>query len=147
MLEIIPLISVGPFKFKEPIDKYLKEYPPEKVSHIDKFGSVDLPFSWTTYCYYNDCLILNVENGIIENITIEMDCMLNRKNIYNIDVHEFFNEYMIKKQEQKIDDEYRNDKKECYSIYEIDSLGLQLWVNDLNYIVTIICDDGGISLG
>ena len=62
-----------------------------------------------------------------------------------MNISKFFDVFNIPQNERIVNDRLWATDDEEQNIYEINSLGLQLWVNDFNNIVTIICSEDTID--
>ncbi|PQJ11082.1 hypothetical protein CJD36_014025 [Flavipsychrobacter stenotrophus] len=137
MVEIIPNSSVGPFSFNTPIANYLGKFPPDNI------GDYEPMTESTAYYYYGgDLIVYTDEQGIIDTIGIYFDCYLKSRNLYRMPVKNFFEYFKIGGEETIVNDRLWVNEDEQQKVYEIATLGLQLWVDDTGMIATVIADIG-----
>ena len=131
MAELTPNVSVGGIFFGDSIENYDKrqfEYESDILSRAyQSYSFADIP---VTAC---------VEDGRIESITCETECVWQGTNLINLEYDAFVVIYPQKP--DKIDrltvmQEDGSDGEE-QDVYDYDELGLLLWVFE-NKIVTVI---------
>ena len=135
-LNLIPLKSVGPFKFGDNILKYKNlDLIEEFYNEFDKF---DYEVDRRVFKLLEDEkyeIRLYTENDSIDTILCDKYLFYNDINLIGVKFEEF---------EKIIDSKY--DEKsiekvidENQDVYEYVKLGLQVWVDNNGRIVTIIC--------
>jgi hypothetical protein len=134
MIEITPLKSVGPFKFNSPIQPYPADMTPGEIEPPEPFDQL------VCYHFMNDTVLVFVKGKNIDYVSVHGDCALEGVNIYKMNIAEFFKEFAIGKKDQEVQDTMWVSNTDQQNIYEIESLGLQLWVNGADEIVSVICD-------
>ena len=128
-IEITPFKSVAFLKLGDNIYNYL----PESV------GDYDQTTGWANYYFFNGNVTAYVEADIINSIAISTDCYLKSINLYKQNIDSFFEKLDIPLNFREITDKLWITEGEQQDIYEIENLGMQLWVNELRQIETIIC--------
>jgi len=131
MYEIIVNKSVGPFSIGDNISEYLADYDfdfhPGQLKDIGE---------WDAYEYNDGAISLCTDEGFIEAIGCKTDCYLDGYFIIGSDVDSFFEHFGIDKSTLKKDQIWLSDD-ERQDVYELDDLGLQIWVNDEHVIETV----------
>lgn len=120
---LIPNISYGIFIIGEDISKYLylphnREYREEKL------------FSYDSYDFYKEDIIIWVDNGKIDTIRCEKECYWMGYNLIGM-LYDYFLTFLSKKEPDTEDicyvpiSPYRGQNQK---VYDFDDLGLQIWV-------------------
>lgn len=130
MINILkPFNSIGSFFLGDEIKKYLQKYNFRQTP-------VDLSTGWETYSIDDEGIALFTENDIIVSILCEKVCIFNDKNIIGMNFNKFIKSYNLSFNEEgellDIDD-YEQQK-----VYDIEEIGLQVWCDNNNNILTII---------
>ncbi|HEY0609426.1 MAG TPA: hypothetical protein VGD35_07210 [Chitinophaga sp.] len=129
MYEIIPFKSVGPFEFKQSIVNYLDLYDFE-------FYPKEPDENWETYSYKDGVLDIYTENKIIVSITCKADCFLKGEFLIGMPIKDFFLKFGINGPSIKMEGvAFFDDREE--DVYDVDDLGLQLWVDEYRKIVAV----------
>jgi hypothetical protein len=130
MFEIILYKSVGPFEFGNDIDQYVPdfkfEFSPKETEDED----------WDTYSFNNGMIDVFTRDGIIESIACRGDCYLEGNFLIGMNIDLFFSTFNIDKSAIDVDVIYFPDDTE-QDVYDVDSLGLQIWVDAEDLIVTV----------
>lgn len=129
MIDVIPFISVGIIKLGDDIGNYL----PEDIEEYDQRTH------WANFYFYQRNVVAFVEADKIVAIAIYGDCLLDGLNLFNLNINTFFEKFKIPGKHRLVDDRVWVNEDEQHSVYEVESLGLQIWVNNLELIVTVIC--------
>jgi hypothetical protein len=143
-------VSIGPFKFGEPIIKYIEKY---KLVENDIYSKLVLGKGFHKWMqlknssenayiipHYDFAFTIYTKHGIIDNIRIETYLYYNGQDIIDIPLKEAMR--VINRLEwdemdhQEIIDNIQN-------IYYFRDLGLTLWTLD-DKVVTAFCDNGVI---
>lgn len=130
MYEIILYKSVGPFQLESNINQYKSEFElefsPKETEQQD----------WDCYSYKDGMIDIFTRAGVIETIACRGDCFLNGNFLIGMNIDAFFSIFGIDKAKISVDVVYLLDDTE-QDVYEIDSLGLQVWVDEQDQIVTV----------
>jgi len=120
-LTLVPNISVGVFIIGDRINNYT-DYPHVVERHKEK------EFSYDSYMFLNQDVILWVENKRIETIRCEKECYWDGNNLIKMPIEKFLLTYNLIP--DKLDNIYLlvNGKGQNQQVYEFDNLGLQIWV-------------------
>ncbi|SEW36237.1 hypothetical protein SAMN05428988_4468 [Chitinophaga sp. YR573] len=130
MYEIIPFKSVGPFEFKKSIDEYLSAF---EFEFIPKETDDD----WNTYILKDGMLeIYTGEDLLITSIACRGDIYLYAIMLIEMDINVFWEKFNMNKINIKHETVFFHDDTE-QEVYDIDDLGLQLWVDKYDKIVTV----------
>ena len=126
-LEFIPFKRIGKFKFKDRISLVIKdlnyEYLDKDQSGYESFILNDLGVS------------LYVEDNLIESIACDQECYFKGINIIGMNFKDFLRKMKLVSSDKKEAYEMANSKMQ--EVYEVDEIGLQVWVED-NLINTVI---------
>lgn len=130
MYEIILYKSVGPFQLGDNINQcrseFELEFSPKETEEQD----------WDCYSYNDGMIDIFTREGIIETIACRGNCFLNGNFLIGMNIDAFFSNLGIDKVKVIVDVVYMLDDTE-QDVYEIDSLGLQVWVDEDDQIVTV----------
>lgn len=121
MYEIVISKSVGPFKLGCNISAYLPEY---QLEYTPKESELE---DWDSYRYKEGMISLYTNRGIIESIACRTDCYVDDFFLVGADLNSFFLQFDIDKENIEEDEIFLDDENSQF-VYEIDSLGLQIWV-------------------
>jgi hypothetical protein len=126
--------GVLPFYIGRSIDEYKSQY---SFNFIE--GEVDE--SWNEYDFFDDTIeiYINKVSNKIDSIACRDNCYLDEVNLIGLNVEDFFTQFKIDKSQCKIEKVFLTDEEE--NVYDIDDIGLQLWVNSSNKIVTVFVTD------
>lgn len=131
MFEIILGKSVGVFQLGGNIEDYLPEF------ELDFFPNEEESLSWDCYSYQDGMLDLyTIATGEIETIACSGDCYLNGQFLIGMDIDLFFSIFEIDRNKIVMDTVYFYDDS-TQDVYEVDALGLQVWVDNEEQIVTV----------
>lgn len=130
----IPFECVGDFFLKSNISDYTEIFE-------FKYIPVDDVTEWETYEELDLKLSLYVENGTIQSISCNDECLFKGRNIIGMEIDEFMNFYNIEPVGE-VEKLFVNGD-ETQDVYEFDDIGLQVWCRN-NVIVTVIAsmDEG-----
>ncbi len=131
LIYLVPFERVAEFEFNSDIKQYFNQYefdytPVEDITDYEIYEIEDLGIS------------LYVENDVIESIVCRYECLYKGRNIIGMDIDEFINFYDVSPSDE-VDSVYVSNTELQY-VYEFDELGLQIWCNQNNEIVTVIAD-------
>ena len=132
----IPFKRVGDFKISSLVMDYFNSH---EFEILPKDGKYDCE----KYTFSNPSISLFVENGVIESIYCDEECLYKGRNLIGMHIDEFIS-HTGEKYYGKIDEvDFEEDNIPQY-VYEFDDIGLQVWTkNDI--IVTVIassaCED------
>ena len=132
MIEIVPHLSIGPVRFRERIDLFLEKFD-DFDYHLDDDNTI-----WDEHYFLNRDLVVYTENDLVICAGIFCDCYLEGRNLFGMNIGEFFATFNISEKERSVDERLWVSDTEQQSVYEIQSLGLELWVNDHQNIVGIM---------
>ncbi len=124
--------GVAPFYLGDTIEKYTAIYPYEKEEEVG---------GWDTYLFFDDTIEVYVdsESGKIETICCRENCFLNRQNLIDMDFDYFLSGEFV--DEPYVDDEEIELSGETQCVYCFENAGLQIWVNQMNKIVSVFIAD------
>ncbi|SKA47368.1 hypothetical protein SAMN04488128_108177 [Chitinophaga eiseniae] len=129
MYEIIPFKRVGQFEFNTSISRYLDG---DNFNFYPK-GDGE---SWDTYSYRGGGIDIYTSDSIIESISCRSDCFLEGQMLIGMNIEDFWAVFKIAVSNIKMEKVYFFDGSE-QDVYDVDCLGLQLWVDQYNTIVTV----------
>jgi hypothetical protein len=147
----VPCISIGPFRFGEPISQYIEKY---KLVEIDSYSELVLGenfYEWmrlkksseNAYIipHYDFAFTIYTKNEIIDTIGIDTYLYYNNQDIIGISL-----EYAMKIIKKSVWDEMDQQEvlDDIQNIYYFYDLGLTLWTLD-NKVVTASCNNGVVS--
>jgi hypothetical protein len=146
----IPCISIGPFKFGEPIDQYIERY---KLVENDTYSELVLRegfYDWmrlkndseNAYVipHFDFAFTIYTKHNLIDTLGIDTYLYYNKQDIIYTSLEEamkIINRPTWDKMEQQ---EVIDDMQNIYYFYD---LGLTLWTLD-NKVVTAFCNNGVI---
>ncbi|MFB6454397.1 hypothetical protein ACE38W_03925 [Chitinophaga sp. Hz27] len=130
MFEIIPFKRFGQFEFNKNIDPYL-------IGVQYDFCPKEEGESWDTYSFGSGILDIYTAEGIIESISCRGDCYLEGIMLIGMSIFVFETTFNISLSLIKKEQVYFYDDS-MQEVYEVESLGLQIWVDHNNVIVTVI---------
>lgn len=122
MYEIIINKSVGPFKLGHNISAYLTDY---QFEYTPKQSELE---DWDSYSYKEGMISLYTNQGVLESIACRTDCYIDDFFLVGANLNSFFKHFNIDKANIEKDEIFLDDENSQF-VYEIDSLGLQIWVN------------------
>jgi hypothetical protein len=130
---VIPNVSVGPFRFNDPIESYLNRFR-FSVSPEDELG-------FKTYDIDDPETTLFVKKGRIDFIGLYDLCYLKDQNIIGLTVDEFMASTNAKYYGAVDVADFEEDDIPQY-IYDFEDLGLQIWTKgEGGKIVTVIASE------
>jgi len=136
-LELVPNISVGPFKLGSKINRYLHLQPETThFDHIDKKSIFD------SYDFYEYGIFLTVQKSIIRDITCKKECFWKNRNIMKMNIEEFLTIFELKKPPKDI--VYTPAGKvngQNQEVYDFDGYGLQIWVWRKKIVTVIVSNE------
>jgi hypothetical protein len=97
--------------------------------------------SWNDYHFFDNTIEIHVNKitNIIESIECRINCFLDNVDLIGLDISDFFHFF------KKYNTHYKAEKiflqNEDQDVYDIESMGLQLWVNCLQKIVTVFISE------
>ncbi len=129
LIYLVPFERVAEFEFNSDIKQYFNKYkfnftPVEDITDFEIYEIEDFGIS------------LYVENNIIDSIDCIYECLYKGRNIIGMDIDEFINYYDVSPSNE-VDPIYVSNT-ELQHVYEFDELGLQIWCNQNNEIVSVI---------
>ncbi len=149
----VPKVSVGPFRFGESIENYIKQYdvwdeyeydrlscPKEELEQLKRMHELGRVFKYSnSYIIpkYEHSFIINTEDKIIVSIRIETYLYYNNQDIIMAPLEKAMKIIGRTKWDSEDKQEFLGELKH---IYYFDDLALSLWTLD-NQVVTAYCDD------
>ncbi|SHN45403.1 hypothetical protein [Chitinophaga sp. CF418] len=130
MFEIIINQSVGPFMLGQHIENYITNY------HFEFTAKQSEHEDWDCYSYGEGVISIYTKQGIIESIACRTDCYLSNYFLIDADMDDFLSTFKIDKQALQKDTVFVYDDI-SQDVYEVDELGMQIWVDNDNKIVTV----------
>lgn len=130
MFEIKINKSVGPFSLKDNINNYLSEFEFEFTPKETEQES------WDSYRFKEGILVIYTNKEIIETISCRADCYINNYFLIGMNIDSFWEKFNIDKESISSDIVYFHDDTE-QDVYEVETLGLQIWVDEEKKIVTV----------
>ena len=91
---------------------------------------------------YSGIISICTNQGIIESIACRTDCYINSYFLINADIDDFLSTFKLDKQTIEKDAVFIYDDI-SQDVYEVDDLGMQIWVDNDNKIVTVFVSPQG----
>lgn len=133
--ELQPKKGIIPFEFNESIMGYLKKYP-------YNFQSREIDEEWDCYSFFSDTIKVYTDDlKKIVSIKCNENLYFNDINLIGCDLGRFLNNINILENQLEKETIWLNEI-ETQIVYELEILGLQLWVNQYGFIKTIFANDG-----
>ena len=126
--------GISPFYFGESIEPLLSMYSPVYIA-------TEGDESWDEYDFFDGSIEVYADKELktIESIACRENCYWEGVNLIDLPIQEFISRFESKQ------DRYHIERielvEEDQDVYDFDDLGLQLWVNDANKIVTVFVSD------
>lgn len=132
----IPFESVGDFKINSKIDDYFNSHEFEVFPKDGEYDSEKFNID-------NPSISLFVEDGVIESICCDEECLYKGRNLIGMSIEELIS-HTGEKYYGEIDEaDFEEDNIPQY-IYEFEDIGLQVWTKN-GIVVTVIastaCED------
>jgi hypothetical protein len=131
IFKIHPNTGVASFNIGEEIDTYT-----DKHAYSFHQGKDDV--SWDEYDFYGGQLEVYVDKKerTVESICCRKNCYLDDINLIGLSYDEFLQRFGLKEKEIQHEEIWMSNT-EKQSVYEIEDLSLQLWVDHDNVIKTV----------
>ena len=125
--ELVPKISLGIFRLGESIDVYTSIL--DYVLYPKNEGLVSGFYDFYDF-YEGDIVVYTGNSGYIDDISCRKYCYYNGQNLIGLNFDKFIESVSIDKGKTQKDEIYIlvNDKGQTQQVYDIDDLGLQIWV-------------------
>jgi len=130
MYEIIPFKSVGPFEFNKNINQYTDLFEFE-------FTPKETDGGWNTYSLKDGMFdIFTDDDLLITSIACRGDIYLSDIMLIGLDINSFWEKLNIDNVKIKHEAVFFQDDTQ-QEVYDVDDLGLQLWVDEYDKIATV----------
>ena len=125
--ELVPKISLGIFRLGESIDVYTSIL--DYVLYPKNEGLVSGFYDFYDF-YEGDIVVYTDNSGYIDDIRCRKYCYYNGQNLIGLNFDKFIESVSIDKEKTQKDEIYIlvKDKGQTQQVYDIDDLGLQIWV-------------------
>jgi hypothetical protein len=124
------LHGVGDFVIGNPIRLYLEKFSFEIYPKEGKYDCIK-------YVIKNPVISLFVEEGMINSISCEEECLYKGRNLIGISIEEFISHTGFTHEEEIDELIFEEDNIPQY-VYEFDEVGLQVWVKMEKIVVIIV---------
>ncbi len=131
---LVPQVSIGEIKLQDDIENYADRQF-EYTNFILK-----IPYHCYPFCQ-NPVLAYVDENGRIESVHCEVECLWRGVNLIGINIEDFEN-LAAQSHSCEVDHIWlaTENGEQLQDVYEYDELGLQIWVFGAAIVTVIVCD-------
>ena len=133
MFEIIPFKVVGPIRFNSAIDTLVEAHAGIKA------GSAYKKKGWESWSFFDSSLLVHTSRGKVRLIQVQGPCAIESEPVQGQRLYDFFDRYQVPDTEQWMTDTLYLENGEQRELYDIPSMGMQLWVDAQERIETVLC--------